>query len=111
MIFQLILVLVGLLTFFYYKTWKKMKLWSGMGVVEDPGFFPFGSQPNRDLLMQKASLNSMFDESYTKFKGNKLWGHYGTFGAPLLVVNDIELMKDVTIKVPAFYNLKTLQLC
>lgn len=98
MIFQLVLVLVGLLTYFYYKTWKKMTLWSSMGLDEDPGSFPFGSEPNRDLLMQKHSFNAMFDKSYQTFKGKKFWGSYGTLGAPQFVVNDVELMKDILIK-------------
>ena len=70
-----------------------------MGVDEDPGSFPFGSQPNHELMMQKISFNNMFDESYPKFKGKKFWGNYGTFGAPQLVINDPELMKDILIKV------------
>lgn len=69
-----------------------------MGVDEDPGSFPFGSQPNRELMMQKISFNNMFDESYPKFKGKKFWGNYGTFGAPQLIINDPELMKDILIK-------------
>ena len=104
MIFQLILVLVGFLTYFYFKTWKRMKLWSSMGVDEDPGSFPFGSQPNHELMMQKISFNNMFDESYPKFKGKKFWGNYGTFGAPQLIINDPELMKDIMIKVLRHYN-------
>ena len=70
-----------------------------MGLDEDPGSFPFGSEPNRDLLMQKHSFNAMFDKSYQKFKDKKFWGNYGTFGAPQFIVNDVELMKDILIKV------------
>jgi len=98
MISELVLVLVSLLAYFYYKTWKKMRLWSSMGVEEDPGSFPFGSQPNRDLFIQKISWNALFDESYPKYKHLKLWGNYGVLGAPQLVINDLELMKDVLIR-------------
>ena len=99
MIFQLLLVVVGLLTYFYYKTWKKMGLWSRMGIDEDPGSFPAGSLSTQNIMMQKVSINEMFDHLYPKYKDKKFWGHYGMLGAPQLVVNDLELMKDVLIKV------------
>ena len=99
MIFQIVLILLGVLTYVYYKTWKKMRLWSSMGVEEDPGSFPLGSKANRDMFTQKISFNEYFDESYPKFKHLKMWGNYATLGAPQLVVNDMDLMKDVMIKV------------
>ena len=43
MIFQLVIALVGLsLTYIYVRTQKRMRLWSDMGVAEDPGTFPLG---------------------------------------------------------------------
>ena len=99
MIFQLLLLIIGLLTALYFKTWKKMTLWSSMGVPEDPGSFPLGSQPNKDMIMQKISFADYFEKSYPRFKKDKLWGLYGVMGKPQLVVNDMELMKDVLIKV------------
>jgi len=98
MIFQLLLLIIGLLTALYFKTWKKMTHWSSMGVPEDPGSFPLGSQPNKDMIMQKISFADYFDKSYPRFKKDKLWGLYGVMGKPQLVVNYMELMKDVLIK-------------
>ena len=44
MIFQLVIALVGLsLTYIYVRTQKRMRLWSDMGVAEDPGTFPLGN--------------------------------------------------------------------
>ena len=102
MILQIVLVVLGLLTYVYYRSWRKMRLWSSMGVEEDPGSFPFGSQPNWGLMTQKISFNETFEEAYPKFKHLKLWGYYGNFGAPHLVVNDMELIKDVMIKVASY---------
>jgi len=99
MIFQLVIALVGLsLTYIYVRTQKRMRLWSDMGVAEDPGTFPLGSQPNRDMFMQKISFSELFDKSYYKFKRNKVWGYYGIMGQPTLVVSDMQIFKDIMIK-------------
>ena len=50
-------------------------------------------------LFLKISFNEMMDGSYERFKGKKLWGSYGILGSPQMVVNDLELIKDVLIKV------------
>jgi len=97
MLLQLIAVLAALVAYLYYKTWKKLQHWSSMGIPEDPGTF-LGSQPNRDLIAQKINFNDYFDESYAKFRDNKVWGNYGMFATPQLVINDLDLMKDVMIK-------------
>ena len=99
MILQLVALLVGVLTFAYYRIWKKLKLWSSMGLAEDPGSFVMGSQPNSDALSQKSSFNDMFDQAYEKFRDQKMWGSYGMFGEPHLIINDLDLAKDVLIKV------------
>ena len=101
MILQLVVALVGVLTFAYYRVWKKLKLWSSMGLAEDPGSFVMGSQPNSDALSQKSSFNDMFDQAYEKFRDQKMWGSYGMFGEPHLIINDLDLAKDVLIKVGA----------
>ena len=98
MFLQLVVVLVGVLTFLFFRIWKKLKLWSSMGLVEDPGSFVMGSQPNSDALSQKSSFNDMFDEAYEKFQDQNMWGSYGMFGEPHLIINDLDLAKDVLIK-------------
>ena len=106
MILQLALVVVSLVTYFYYKTWKKLKLWSSMGLDEDPGSMLFGSPSNAKLMTQAVSFNDYFDGVYEKFRDKKIWGQYGTFGAPCLIVNDLDLMKDVLIKVRSDRHVK-----
>ena len=58
------------------------------------------------MIAQKINFNDYFDESYAKFRDHKVWGNYGMFATPQLVINDLDLMKDVMIKV----NLKSLHL-
>ena len=55
------------------------------------------------MIAQKINFNDYFDESYAKFRDHKVWGNYGMFATPQLVINDLDLMKDVMIKV----NLKS----
>ena len=62
-------------------------------------FLIVGSQPNRDMFMQKISFSELFDKSYYKFKRNKVWGYYGIMGEPTLVVSDMQIFKDIMIKV------------
>ena len=73
MILQLAAALVGVLTFAYYRIWKKLKLWSSMGLAEDPGSCVMGSQPNSDALSQKSSFNDMFDEVQRPEDVGELW--------------------------------------
>ena len=55
------------------------------------------------MIAQKINFNDYFDESYTKFRDHKVWGNYGMFATPQLVINDLDLMKDVMIKVSSLY--------
>ena len=60
------------------------------------------------MFMQKISFSELFDKSYYKFKRNKVWGYYGIMGQPTLVVSDMQIFKDIMIKVnhglPIFKN-------
>jgi len=98
MLFQLVLFVVGWLTYVYYKTWRKMSHFRRMGLDEDPGFFPFGSQANWDVNSRKIALVDTFKAAYPKFREKKLYGWYGMMGAPQLVVQDQALIKDVLIR-------------
>ena len=76
-----------------------MRLWSSLGVVQDPGSFPFGSPPIWGVLTGTKTVGNYMDQSYSKFKHNKMWGMYGLMGLPQLVINDFELIRDIFMKV------------
>ena len=95
---QIVLVVLAWLTYIYYKTSRKMALFREMGIPEDPGYFPLGSKPSWDVMKQKTLFLNLLDEQYVKFNGKKMYGWYGSMGFPQLVVQDMELIKDVLIK-------------
>ena len=74
MIFQLVIALVGLsLTYIYVRTQKRMRLWSDMGVAEDPGTFPLGnavgytkacSNQTEQLLLCITGTSNSFRRSF-----------------------------------------------
>ena len=71
---QIVLVILAWLTYSYYKTSRKMALFREMGVPEDPGFFPLGSKPSWDIMMQKVAFADILNEQYQQFKGEKMYG-------------------------------------
>ena len=75
-----------------------MALFREMGIPEDPGYFPLGSKPSWDIMTQKIAFAEMLHDHYDQFKGEKMYGWYGVMGFPQVVVQDMELAKDVLIK-------------
>ena len=98
MLTEVILIGVAGFTLMYYIIHKKMSYFRRHGIAEDPGYFPFGSNPMWGLMKGKISFVDLFRNQYQKFAGERFYGYYGFFGSPLLVVNDMELVKDVLIK-------------
>lgn len=95
----LIIVLIGALTAFYAWSKKKMRYFRDVGVPEDPGSFPFGSKPNKDVMTQKIPFIRMTEEIYEKYPDKPFVGLYGMFGtSPNIVINDLDLAKRVLIK-------------
>ena len=99
MILTIIILLIGLLTACYAWSKQKMSYFKRAGVPEDPGYFPFGSKPNKDVLTQKIPFIQMTEEIYWKYQDKPFVGMYGFLGtSPNLVINDLELAKHVLIK-------------
>ena len=96
--FQIVLVVVAWLTYIFFKTSRKMALFREMGIPEDPGYFPLGSKPSWDVMTQKIAFSQLINAQYEQFKGEKMYGWYGVMGFPQVVVQDMELAKDVLIK-------------
>ena len=94
-----IIILIGFLTAFYAWSKRKMSYFRNAGVPEDPGYFPFGSKPNKDVMTQKIPYIRMTEEIYDKYPDKPFVGLYGMFGtSPNIVINDLELAKRVLIK-------------
>ena len=75
-----------------------MSLFRRHGIPEDTGYFPLGSNPIWGLMKGTHSFIELFNDQYQQFVGQKCYGYYGFFGSPILVLNDMDLIKDVLIK-------------
>ena len=94
-----IIILIGALTAFYAWFKHKISYFRKFGVPEDPGYFPFGSKPNKDLMTQKLPYIRMTEQIYEKYPDKPFVGVYGFLGtSPNIVINDLELAKHVLIK-------------
>ena len=49
-----------------------------------------------EALAGKANSNSVYEDLYNQFKGERFFGTYGTIGTPpILLIRDLDLIKDV----------------
>jgi len=68
------------------------------GIAESPGYFPFGSSNSWKALTGKIAFSELVDEFYHPFKKDKIVGTYGPLGQQILVVCDIDIVKNILIK-------------
>jgi cytochrome P450 len=94
---NILLVLIGLFTFLYYRVTKKFGFFKSHGVVESPGYFPFGSSTSAKVITGRRSFFDLITDFYTDFGKEKMVGYY-FFTQPTLVINDLELVKQICIK-------------
>lgn len=119
---NVVLFLVAVFVALYWYLTRNFGFFLKHGVFEAPSSFPFGSGPafklftgkqkRRHLIPQKqknkgkillffllgrASFSTFLDELYTDYSNHKMVGHY-SLGRPGLVLNDLDLIKQVLIK-------------
>lgn len=92
------LILVGGFTVLYLRAWKKFRYFSGLGIPEEPAYFPFGSRAQLKLLTGRIGFNDLLNEIYFNNNDRKMVGHYGIMGDKSLLLRDMDLIKDVLIK-------------
>lgn len=93
--FQLVCAIgVVLLAIYYYYT-STFDYWKVRGI---PGPQPIVFIGNlKDILLRRVSLADKLREFYEEYKKEPMFGIFeGT--TPILVINDLELIKDVLIK-------------
>ena len=100
MLFQcLLIILIGCLTTIYLKVSRKQTLFQDLGLkAVDPGMFPLGSEPLWSIVIKGVNYSRAFDKQYKKFGMNPMYAYYGFLGMPFLVLQDMDLIKDVLIK-------------
>lgn len=96
--FTLSLILIGGFTALYLWVWRKFQYFAKIGVPADPAYFPLGAKSQWQLLAGKKGFNSMLDEVYLNNRDKPMIGYYGVLGDRFLVINDMDVIKDVLIK-------------
>ena len=97
MIFQLILIILAILTYGYYKLTKNRNYWSDRGVTNDGFKFFWGDEG--PIMKGQVPFHDWVLEMYQKFPNEPYVGLWTMFGRPYLMIrNDFELIKSIFIK-------------
>ena len=91
---KLFAALLLLFAIFYRMITKNFDYWEKLGVPYKAGKFPWGSVDF--LKVQKNNALHQLDMS-NEFKDDKFFGYF-MFGKPILMVNDVELVKNIKVK-------------
>jgi len=91
---KLFAVLLLVFTYFYRMITENFDYWEKLGVPYKAGRFPWGSVDF--LKVQKNNALHQLDMS-NEFKDDKFFGYF-MFGKPILMVNDVELVKNIKVK-------------
>lgn len=79
----------------YYYSMSRMDYWRKRG-VKGPKPLPFLGN-FKDVFLAKESTMDCFERAYKEFKDEPIIGVYGGH-EPLLILRDLDLIKDVLIK-------------
>jgi hypothetical protein len=90
---------LGLLTGIYFGSIKKFNYFRSKGVPQEPGYFPLGSKNNWQVLSAQLAFADLTScrEIYEKHSSELVVGYYGTMGAPVLLIKDLEIAKRILI--------------
>ncbi len=93
----IILFLIGVATFLYYYLTKDFGQFKKYGIPEHDGSFPFGSKETLEMFTGQRPITRGAEPIYLKYKQHKVVG-YHSLGNMTLVVNDLDLVKQMFIK-------------
>ena len=85
--------LVGFLLLYRYVT-KNFDKWKKLGVPYKQGSFPSGSFP---FFTKRRNFGDHIEKLCNEFKDERFFGAF-MFGKPVLIVNDVELLKAIKVK-------------
>ncbi|KOX78739.1 Cytochrome P450 6k1 [Melipona quadrifasciata] len=92
---ETIALIATVLVLLYYYSKIKLSYWKKRG-VKGPKPLPFLGN-FKDVLLAKESTTDCFQKAYNEFKDEPMVGVYGSH-EPLLILRDLDLIKDVLIK-------------
>ena len=93
--FEILLLLLLIFAYIYWFVTKNFGYFKKLGIPEDPGTFPFGSDNSWKAWTGKMSGLKTYENE--KFKDEKYYGFY-LFGQRQFVVKDLEIGKLIAIK-------------
>merc|ERR1719242_2896304 len=93
--FEILLLLLLVFVYIYWFVTKNFGYFKKLGIPEDPGTFPFGSDNSWKAWTGKMSGLKTYENE--KFKDEKYYGFY-LFGQRQFVVKDLEIGKLIAIK-------------
>ena len=103
MIVELVLGLLALVAYKFWKLHQKFDYWKKLGVKE-PAVTPIiGNNPfvNKDVILRRKNPNDVVIEQYNSLYGEKIYGVL-TFGEPAFMITDPDLIKQVCLKIMKF---------
>ena len=97
MISKLIIGLVAIVLYMYYKLTKNKNYWKDRGVPSTTFHFFWGN--DKESLQGKKSRHEILTDEYFNFPGERFYGRWATFGTPQLVIrDDFNLIRSIWIK-------------
>ena len=93
--FEILLLFLLIFAYIYWFVTKNFGFFKKLGIPEDPGTFPFGSDNSWKAWTGKMSGLKTYENE--KFKDEKYYGFY-LFGQRQFVVKDLEIGKLIAIK-------------
>lgn len=93
--FEILCGLAALLLAFYYYSTSTFNFWKSRGVQGPKPVFLFGN--TIDLMLARISMVDYLQNLYKVYKNEPMVGLYMR-RSPVLVLNDLELIKDVMIR-------------
>ena len=96
MIVQIVLVILAVLTVFYYQLTKNRNYWSNRGVASTNFKFLLGDDGD---IFFKEGMHVWALRTYQEFTNEPYIGMWAMFGKPYLMIrNDFELIRSIWIK-------------
>jgi hypothetical protein len=98
MIVELILLLVAIWGFFYWSFKAKSNHWTKLGIRQpESNSFPLGNNviTMAETRFGRKHMIDVMDEYYTVFKDVPYFGTYGMGGRPILVVRDLDQLRNI----------------
>ena len=94
MIVELVLLVLALLAGYYLHFKRKTSYFKDKGIPFVEPYFIFGTKDNLKMFMGKVHFIKLLESIYWNFKQHPIVGYFN-FDTPWVMVNDIDLIKQV----------------